>query len=77
VLSDNCLHSIQAEARSLTITLGGGKRVKDMGRYLRTKPWAIVANFHHNKVVFAEGPYLKFALTKHRIDCILDNVGPT
>ncbi len=35
VLSDNCLHSIQAEARSLTNTLGGEKGVKDVGPYLR------------------------------------------
>ena len=49
VLSDNCLHSIQAEAGSLTNTLGGEKRVKDVGPYLRRNSWTIVTNFHHNK----------------------------
>ena len=76
MLSDNRLHSIQAEARSLTNTLGGEKGIKDVGFYLRRNSRAIVANFHHNKVVFAEGPYLKFALTRHRIDGIFNNVGP-
>ena len=47
-----------------------------MGSYLRRNSRAAIADFNHHIVVLAEGSHPKFALARHGVDRVLDDVGP-
>ena len=47
-----------------------------MGLYLRRNSWTVIADFNDNIAIFTVNAEPQFSLTAHRVDSVLDNVGP-
>jgi hypothetical protein len=76
VLLYNSLDSIQAEARAFPNSFGGEERLKDVGFHLTGYSWTVIANIDYHATVVAIGPDAKLAFSAHRINRVIDNVGP-
>src|SRR5208282_3565749 len=76
MLLHNSLHGIQAESRTFSHSLGGEKRFEDMGLHFLRNSRTVIANFNHNATVLLVGSNANLALPMHRIDGVIDNVGP-
>ena len=76
VLLHNSLHSVQTESRPLSNSLGGEERFKDVRFYLGGNSGAVVANLHYHASILAISSHSKLALSAHRVDGIVDDVGP-
>ena len=55
VLCHDSLHRVEAEAGSLSDSLGGKERFKDVGPYFGGNPGAIVSDLDYDTIVLAMG----------------------
>src|ERR1700685_4814540 len=76
VLLNNSLDRVQAQARASPHSFGREKRFKDVGLYLFRNSWTVVADLDYYATVIAIGSGAQFALAVHRVNRIIDNVGP-
>ena len=76
VLLHNSLDRVQAEARAFPNSFGCEKRLKDVGLYLIGNSWTVVANLHYYATVVAVGSDAKLAFSVHRVNRVINNVGP-
>src|SRR6202789_1330372 len=76
VLLNNALDRVEAQARAFPNSFGREKRFEDVGLYLFRNSWTVVANLDYYATVIAIGSDAKFALAVHRVNRVIDNVGP-
>src|SRR5208283_6212426 len=76
VLFHDALHRVEAESRPLTYALGREKRLKNVRQDLRRNSGAVVADFHDHAIVLTIGAHAQLAFSSHRVDGIVDQVGP-
>jgi len=76
VFLHNSLNSVQTEARAFPNSLGCKKRFKDVGLHLGRNAWTVIANLNYSATVVAVRSDAKLALTVHRVNRVIDNVGP-
>src|SRR5579864_3735716 len=76
MLTHDALRSIQAQASALANTFSGKEWLKDVRQNLVWNPGAIVCNLHHHASVFPIGAKSKLTLAAHRVNCVVNDVGP-
>src|SRR5262250_1440333 len=76
MLLHNSLNSVQTQAGAFSNSLGGKKRFKYMGLDIRWNSGTVIANLNHHTPAVAISVYPKFAPAVHRIDGIVNDVGP-
>src|SRR6185437_3274820 len=76
MLLHNPLNCVQPESGPLSNALSCEKRFEDVGLHVRWNSRAIISNLNHNASVVAIGAHPKLALAVHRIDRVIDDVGP-
>src|SRR5579871_2688171 len=67
---------IQPQSRSLANSFGREKWLKDVRQNLIWNSRTIICNLHHYARVLTIGAEAEFALPAHRVNCIVNNVGP-
>ena len=72
----DALNCVQTQARSLPYSLGRKEWLKDVRLNLGRNPWAVIADLNHNATVVAIGSHSKLAFSLHRVDGIINEVGP-
>src|SRR6202035_2266243 len=76
MLFHNALHGVESEAGSLAHTFGREERLEDVCLYLRRNSWTIIADFHNHAGGIAISANTKFSFSVHRVDGVVDQVGP-
>src|SRR5579863_7452920 len=76
VLLHDSLNRVEAKPCALPNSFGGEERFKDMRLDLRRNSRTVVADLNNSATVFAIGSHAKFASAPHRIDGVIDDVGP-
>ncbi len=64
------------EAGAFPNSFGCEKRFKDVGLHVVGNSRTVIANLNHNAIVIAVGSDAKLALAVHRVNRVIDNVGP-
>src|SRR5687767_12066004 len=75
-VGDNVMANVQSQPRSLPGSFGGEERLENAGLDFHGNSWSIVANLDDHALIFLIGSYFYFSLAVHRIDGIVDDVGP-
>ena len=57
-------------------SFGGEKRLEDVWLHFWRNSWTVVANLNHDAIVVAVGSDAKLAFSVHRVNCVIDKVGP-
>src|SRR4051812_21535241 len=76
MLAHDARSGIQSQPRSLANAFGGEKWFKDVWQDFIRNPGTVVRNLHHYACVFTIGAEAKLTLATHRVNRIVDNVGP-
>src|SRR5208282_2953494 len=76
VFLHNSLNRVEAQTRSLPYSFGCEERFKDVRLDLRRNSGTVIADFHYNAPVIAISSDSKLALSAHRIDGVIDEIGP-
>ena len=76
VLSNDSLNCIQSEARTLSDSLRGEERVKNVAADLSRDSRSIVAYFYYDVLLLAKGSDPKHTFAVHRFDGILYKIRP-
>src|SRR5438093_11761529 len=76
VLRHNSQSRVESEPCTLADFLGGKERLKDVRLNGGGNARTIVGDLNHHAIVFAIGPHPKFAFAAHRVNGVVDNVGP-
>ena len=72
----NPLDRIQAESSAFPNTFGCKKRLEDVGLHLVGNSWTVIADLNYNATVVAVDSDAKLAFPVHRVNRVVDNVGP-
>src|SRR5258708_29666342 len=72
----NSLNGVKAEPCPLPNSFGGKEWFKDVREYLGRNPRTTIANLNHNASVFAVGSNSKVAFSAHRVNSVVNDVGP-
>jgi len=76
VLLHNSLNRVETESCALSDSFGCEKRLKDVGLDLGRNSRTVIADLNHNATVVAISSNSKLPLSAHRVDGIIDEVGP-
>ncbi len=72
----DALDGVEAEAGAFSNSFGGEKGLEDVGLNFLGDAGAVVADFNDHASVFAVGADAKLAFAVHRVDGVIDEVGP-
>ena len=76
VFFHNSLRRIEPKSGAFANRFGCEERFKDVLQYLFRNSGTAVPNLHHGTIVIAICADAKIAFSAHRIDCVVDKVGP-
>ncbi len=76
VFFHDALDGVEAEAGAFSNSFGGEKGLEDMRLDFFGDAGTVVADFYDHASVFAVGADAKLAFTVHRVDGVIDEVGP-
>lgn len=76
MFSDDSLHGIESQARALAHTFRREERFKDVSLNLGRDAGAIISDLNYYATIVAVGSHSKRAGTAHRVDGVIDEVGP-
>ena len=76
MLFHDSLDSVEAEAGAFPHSLGGEKRLEDVRLHFLGNSGAVIADLNNNATVFAVGSDAKLAFSVHRVNGVIDKVGP-
>ena len=76
MLLHNSLDGVQAEARTFPDSFRREERLKDVGLHLVGNSRTVIANLNHSATVVAIGSDAKLALSVHRVNRVINDVGP-
>src|SRR5437660_1770165 len=76
MLLHNSLNGVEAEAGAFANSLGGKKRLKDVGLYLAGNSRAVIADLNYYATVIAVGSDAKLAFAVHGVNRVINNVSP-
>jgi len=76
VLLHNSLDGVEAEARALPNSFSGEKRFKDVRFYLGRNSGTVIADLDYDTSILAIDSDPKLTLSAHRVNGIVNNVGP-
>src|SRR4029077_292893 len=76
VLLHNSLNRVETESCALSDSFGCEERLKDVGLDLGRNSRTVIADLNHNTTVVAISSNSKLSLSAHRVDGIIDEVGP-
>src|ERR1700688_412228 len=76
VLLHNALHGIEAQPGSLPDALRREEGLEGVWPNLGRNPRTVIANLHHNAIVLAIGAHSQLTLSAHRVNGVVDDVGP-
>src|ERR1700676_4134262 len=76
MLLHNSLDSVQSEARAFPHSFGREKRLKNMSLHLGRDSWTVISHLNYHAAVIAVSSDPKLAFSVHRVDGVIDNVGP-
>src|SRR5262249_34025748 len=76
MLLHNSQCGVESEACALADCLSSKEGLKDVRLNVGRNSRTIVGDFNHHAIVFAIGSHSKFAFAAHRVDSVVDNVGP-
>src|ERR1700730_2211225 len=76
VLLHNSLNRVEAKPCSFAHSLRGEEGFEDVRLRFRQNPGTVIADLNHNAIVLAIGSNSKLAVATHRVNGIVNDVGP-
>ncbi len=76
VLLHNSLNGVESQPGAFSDSLGGEERFEDVRLYIGRNPRTVVGDLNHHAIILAIGSNSKFAFAAHRVNGIVDDVGP-